>query len=140
MKVDLIKDENGDLIIPLPEELLAETGWKIGDRLNWSDNMDGTFTLSKKETEIVLVEAILLTKVQYMVEVPVGKSDWALDAVELEEVPDFASKYLGHQISSCRTVSPSEAIAEFRKSATEHYPHLSFTDEDILKQIHYIGE
>jgi hypothetical protein len=141
MVVDLIKDENGDLILPIPEELLSQAGWKIGDRLMWSDNMDGTFTLSKRETELVLVEAIHLTKVQYVVEVPVGKSKWALDSVALKEVYEFTSEELGFQISSNRVVTHAEAIAEFRRTSPHSVEELElFTDEEILEQIQYIGE
>jgi bifunctional DNA-binding transcriptional regulator/antitoxin component of YhaV-PrlF toxin-antitoxin module len=49
MIVTLEEDpETGDLILPLPEELLKETGWKTGDVLEWIDNNDGTYTLRKK--------------------------------------------------------------------------------------------
>ena len=43
----VIEDENGDLILPFPEELLEELGWKIGDKLLWKDNENGTFTIQK---------------------------------------------------------------------------------------------
>ena len=49
MIVTLEKDpETGDLMLPLPEELLKEVGWKTGDVLKWIDNNDGTYTLRKK--------------------------------------------------------------------------------------------
>ena len=37
----------GDLILPLPKELLKSLGWIEGDDLDWSDNNDGTFTVVK---------------------------------------------------------------------------------------------
>lgn len=41
--------ETGDLIMPLPTELLAEQGWAIGDTLEWDFNdVDKTATLKKK--------------------------------------------------------------------------------------------
>ena len=40
-------EEGDDLIMPLPEQLLQEAGWKEGDNLNWKDNGNGTWTLSK---------------------------------------------------------------------------------------------
>ena len=39
----------GDLMLPLPEDLLKLQGWKPGDVLVWKDNSDGTWTLSKKD-------------------------------------------------------------------------------------------
>ena len=43
------EDGSGDLVLPLPEEFLAMQGWKEGDTLDWKDNEDGSWTLSKVE-------------------------------------------------------------------------------------------
>lgn len=48
MKVKII-EEDGELILPFPEELINELGWQVGDTLQWIDNKDGTFTIEKKE-------------------------------------------------------------------------------------------
>ena len=40
--------DSGDLVLPIPTELLNSVGWDIGDDLVWSDNFNGTFSLSKK--------------------------------------------------------------------------------------------
>ena len=37
----------GDLILPLPEQLLELQGWCEGDTLNWIDNGDGTWCIQK---------------------------------------------------------------------------------------------
>jgi hypothetical protein len=37
----------GDLILPLPPELLEQAGWKEGDTLEWLDNKDGTWCIQK---------------------------------------------------------------------------------------------
>jgi hypothetical protein len=39
--------ETGDLILPLPEELLKIQDWKEGDELEWIDGGDGTWSLVK---------------------------------------------------------------------------------------------
>lgn len=39
-----------DLILPLGDELCNELGWTVGDTINWQDNGDGTFTLTKKDS------------------------------------------------------------------------------------------
>jgi|TARA_R110000803_G_scaffold207705_2_gene275800 hypothetical protein len=47
--VTLAEDpETGELIMPLPTELLNQMGWDFGDTLIWNDQEDGTFTLKKK--------------------------------------------------------------------------------------------
>lgn len=42
-------DGSGDLVLPLPQDLLDGAGWKEGDTLKWIDNGDGSWTLKKKE-------------------------------------------------------------------------------------------
>ena len=51
MIVKLEKDENGDLLLPLSEEVLKSVGWKVGDIIIWNENKDGTFTLTKKNEQ-----------------------------------------------------------------------------------------
>ena len=46
--ITLIEDGD-DLILPLPERLLEEAGWNVGDILDWSDNGNGSWTLKKVE-------------------------------------------------------------------------------------------
>lgn len=47
--VNLEEDEEGNLILPFPEGLLEEMGWTEGTVLYWTDNKDGTFSLSDKK-------------------------------------------------------------------------------------------
>lgn len=42
-------DEDGNLYVELPDALLNQMGWATGDTLEWLDNEDGTFTITKKE-------------------------------------------------------------------------------------------
>jgi len=39
----------GDVILPFPDDMLEEAGWKEGDVLKWIDNKDGTWSLVKQE-------------------------------------------------------------------------------------------
>lgn len=40
--------ETGDAIIQFPPDLLANAGWSEGDTLEWTDNGDGSWSLTKK--------------------------------------------------------------------------------------------
>jgi hypothetical protein len=40
-------DGSGDLIMPFPDALLEEAGWKEGDVLEWIDNENGSYSLRK---------------------------------------------------------------------------------------------
>ena len=107
----------GDAILEFPPDMIAETGWKEGDSLNWGDNGDGSFTLTKIETQWVLVETVNTFRNRYMVEVPKGtdnygkdKALWALDTVTMEEAKEFSQQHIGEQIISHRIVSREEAL------------------------------
>jgi hypothetical protein len=39
--------ETGELILPLPPELIELQGWKDGDELEWVDEGDGKYILQK---------------------------------------------------------------------------------------------
>jgi hypothetical protein len=45
--VEEADDGSGDLVLPLPQELLDLQGWKEGDELDWTDNGDGTWSMAK---------------------------------------------------------------------------------------------
>ena len=47
----LADDGSGDLMLVLNEDIMTETGWQIGDTLQWIDNKDNTFTLQKLDLE-----------------------------------------------------------------------------------------
>ena len=110
--------ETGDLILPLNDDILEQTGWKTGDSIDWTDNKDGSWTMKKIKTQWVLVETVSTFRERYMVEVPVGvdrygkdKADWALDTVTLEEAKEFSQEHLGETIVSHRVVTKEEALA-----------------------------
>lgn len=41
--------ETKDLILPFTPDMLAQVGWDFGDVIEWHDNQNGSYTLSKKE-------------------------------------------------------------------------------------------
>ena len=41
MIVTLERDENGELILPLSDDLMQGAGWQVGDTLVWKDLGDG---------------------------------------------------------------------------------------------------
>ena len=45
--------DTGEVILPLPVNLLEQLGWKEGTSIYWIDNKDGTFTLTDKEQDVI---------------------------------------------------------------------------------------
>ena len=39
--VEVEEDQNGDLVIPLPEEVIETLGWQMSDLLTWDLKGDG---------------------------------------------------------------------------------------------------
>jgi hypothetical protein len=113
--ITLVEDDDGNLVLPFTDEILNEAGWEEGDSLEWKDNKDGTFSLSKKEKETeemewVLVECVSQFRQRYMCEVPKGKAEYALDTVTMNEAKEFSQEHLGEIIISHRVVSKEEAL------------------------------
>lgn len=46
-EVTLEEDEDGNLILPIPPEVLEMAGWKEGDELDWKEHDDGSYVLEK---------------------------------------------------------------------------------------------
>ena len=43
-----VEQDGEDLVLPLPDDLLGELGWKTGDTLIWDLREDGSIVLTKK--------------------------------------------------------------------------------------------
>jgi hypothetical protein len=110
--ITLESDDDGNLVLPLDDEILKEVGWETGDTIDWIDNKDGSWTMKKKvKKQLVLVECISMFRQRYVVEVPAGKSEWALDTVVMQEAKEFSQEHIGENIVSHRVMSEEEVLA-----------------------------
>ena len=110
--ITLENDDEGNLVLPLDDEILKEVGWEAGDTIDWIDNKDGSWTMKKKvTTEFVLVECVSMFRERYVVEVPKGHAEWALDTVVMQEAKEFSQEHIGENIISHRVVSIEEVLA-----------------------------
>jgi hypothetical protein len=109
--ITLVNDEDGNLVLPLSDDILKEVGWDVGDVIDWVDNKDGSWTMKKVKTQLVLVECISMFRQRYVVEVPAGKSEWALDTVVMQEAKEFSQEHIGENIVSHRVMSEEEVLA-----------------------------
>ena len=64
-----------------------------------------------KEFEWVLVECVDMFRMRYMVQVPKGKKEYALDTVTLHEAKEFSQEHIGETIVSHRVISEKDALA-----------------------------
>lgn len=123
--MEVFINEDGEHAIQLPEGIIQDLKLKEGDELSWDIKENGSVTLSKVEksvnTEWVLVETVQMFRHRYCVQVPVGKKEWALDTVTMEEAKEFSQLHLGETISSHRVISEEDAVK------------LCYSDNDYLK-------
>lgn len=113
--IDVKENMNGELYIELPEELMAEANLRIGDVLTWKPGDGQSFTLNKQETQWVLVETVQTFRHRYLVQTPVGKGEWALDTVTMNEAKEFSQKALDETIVSHRVIDKDSALALCRE-------------------------
>jgi hypothetical protein len=53
MTITLEQDEEtGELVLPLDSELLNQMGWDIGDTLLWEELPNGSWSITKEESEL----------------------------------------------------------------------------------------
>jgi len=78
--------------------------------LDQNGNLSEHYREKKMETEWVLVECVNQFRIRYMVEVPKGKAEYALDTVTCEDAKEFSQQHLGETIVSHRVVSKNEAL------------------------------
>lgn len=51
MIVPIKVTEQGEHYFEIPDEYLDELGWQTGDSVIWTQNEDGSFSLTKKQNE-----------------------------------------------------------------------------------------
>ena len=112
-----VKEKDGEHYIEFTDEMLEGSGFKIGDELDWIDNKDGSFTLTKKKinTVWVMVETVSMFRQRYVVQTPADNPEYALDDVTMETAKEFSQEWIGEQIISHRVVSEEEALCQCDK-------------------------
>lgn len=105
-----VQEKDGEFFIELNDEILEGTGWKIGDDLIWTDNKDGSWTLSKSDKVWVMVECIQQYRMRYMVQAPADHPEYALDDVTMQEAKEFSQLDIGETIVSHRVISHDDAL------------------------------
>lgn len=119
-----------EYIIPLPQEMCDDLGWKTDDTLEWTlDQETGAIILSKKEPKkYYLVEAVSSFRMRYVVEQP--NAEYAMDTVVMNEAKEFSQEHIGEQIISAREVTEKEILEIC--DVDNHYCK-SWTDEKKLE-------
>ena len=127
--------ENGELYIELNDEILEGSGFKIGDTLDWKDLKDGSYSLTKAEGDLYLVESISVFHIRHVVRAK--NAEHAMDEVVMDDgnLREFSQKHIDCNIIDARKIDSEEYLRMFNKDNA----YLSiWTDEEKLKFVNTI--
>ena len=97
-----------EYVIPLPQDMCDELGWKTDDVLNWSiDEETGAIHLTKKKKYFV-VDTVVTYRMRYVLED--DNAEYAMDTVSMEEAVEFSQQCLGEQIYDTRELTEDQVI------------------------------
>ena len=127
--------ENGELYIELNDEILEGSGFKIGDTLQWKDLKDGSYSLTKDENDLYVVEGISMFHIKFVIRAQ--KAEHACDEVVMREagLKEFSQNHVDFNILGARKISQDEYLRMFDKDNA----YLSgWTDEQKMEMINEI--
>ena len=82
--------------------------------LSWEIHLLNSRISLNKETELVLVDCIQSYRMRYLVEVPKGFAEYALDTVVMKDAIEFSQEPLPEQILSHRVISRDDAFQQLQ--------------------------
>ena len=130
------ENENGELYIELNDEILQGSGFKIGDTLDWKDLKDGSYQLTKVESDLYLVEGISMFHMKFVVRAK--EAEHACDEVVMDtgDLKEFSQNHIDFNILGARKISQDEYLETFNKDNA----YLSkWSDEEKLRLINEIN-
>ena len=134
------ENENGELYIELNDEMLNGSGFKIGDTLNWKDLKDGSYSLTKAEGDLYLVEGISMFHMKFVVRAK--EAEHAMDEVVMDtgKLKEFSQNHIDFNILGARKITNDEYLVLFNKDNS----YLSIWTEDqkmsLINEIDYEGD
>ncbi len=130
------QNDSGELYIELNDEILEGSGFQIGDTLDWKDNHDGSFSLTRVDKDIYMVEAISIFHLKFAVRAK--SAEHAMDEVVCDDgtLKEFSQKHVDVNIINTRKVTMDQYLEEFDKD-NEYLS--SWSPEQKLAQINDIN-
>ena len=111
----VLENENGEMYIELNDEILEGSGLNIGDTLNWKDNKDGSYSLTKVEGDLYLVDSISVFHIRHVVRAK--NAEHAMDEVVCDDgnLREFSQKHIDCNIIDARKITAEEYLKIFDK-------------------------
>lgn len=109
------ENQDGEMYIELNDEILEGSGLEIGDTLNWKDNGDGSYSLTKAEGDLYVVDSISLFRIRHVVRAK--NAEHAMDEVVCDtgNLKEFSQKHVDCNIVDTRKITTAEFLDLFDK-------------------------
>lgn len=127
--------EDGEYYIELNDEILEGSGFKIGDELKWTDLKNGSFSLTKAEGDLYLVEGISMFHMKFVIRAK--EPEHACDEVVMDDgtLKEFSQNHVDFNILGARKITKDEYLEMFNKDNA----YLSkWTDDEKMRLINEI--
>jgi hypothetical protein len=130
------ENENGELYVELNDEILEGSGFKIGDTLNWKDLKDGSYSLTKAEGDLYLVEGISMFHMKFVVRAK--EAEHAMDEVVMDDgtLKEFSQNHVDFNILGARKITEEDYLQMFNK---DNSYLAGWADDQKLKLINEIN-
>jgi hypothetical protein len=125
-----------ELYLQLNDEILEASGFKIGDKLQWINNKDGSWSIIKVDDNLnyFVVDVLSTFRNRYVVKAK-GLDDAMDEVVFNEHDPDFkefSQKHLGTQVFDGRQIEYADLL-ELSKKDNDYIS--TWTDAEVIEQL-----
>lgn len=129
--------DTGEFLLDIPDGILVELGWNIGDKLNYAISDSGAVTLKKVNTvKRFAVETVSTFRHVYFIECE--SEEHAMDTVAMEEAENSFQKHLGEHIVSAREVDKSDMIKIIRETEQPGLTEADFDNKSWIENCVYV--
>lgn len=133
-----VKQHGDDFYIELNDEILKESGFRIGDTVRWKLNEDGSATLESVNKKYVVIETVSSFKMRYALEVDEDTTDEELKEHTKNftkriidgEVYELSQQHLGETVDNHFVLNRDEVLKLIR---TEN-PYITTWSDDFIIQ------
>lgn len=134
--LDVREGVDKELYLQLNDEVLEASGFKIGDKLQWIDNKDGSWSMIKMNENLNYYVVDILNTFRNRYVIKAKCLDDAMDEVVFNEYDpefnEFSQKHLGTQVFAAHQIEYAD-ILELSKKDNDYLN--SWTEAEVIERL-----
>ena len=134
--LDVREGADKELYLQLNDEVLEASGFKIGDKLQWIDNKDGSWSMRKMDENLNYYVVDILSTFRNRYVIKAKCLDDAIDEVLFNEhepeFNEFSQKHLGTQVFDGHRIEYAD-ILELSKKDNDYLN--SWTEAEVIERL-----